>query len=416
MQSTISTGASIKPIWPTGSSVEQQFVLALIGVQTPKREEEWRNLYPQVDWDRLLETTRPDLYPYLHFCLQSRSLVESCPERCIQQLAGMRRISALQNLRLLSQFRDIQAALAQENIPVIALKGIALASLAYNDPSLRPMQDTDLLIRPEHVDSTLAVVHRLGYRPPNQFRGHHFEGEIKLNKPGTRELLELHTQIELTSTVYREDGEEIWRRSVERVLPGLTMRILDEEDFLLHLCLHVARRHCFITGLLPLVDILRWVEIHNAKWNWGSFMGNPRLASYEAYVELTLELARDLLGVPIPLLTRSRSLAFAESKQLAWQQISQDRRPQTFVPFWIAELLAGDPLKTRLRRLLSRFGRKREHVSRSVEGISRDLLVSGHGLLKYLRSGALSRTRVQRQARLVRGQKKLEALLRDNCK
>src|ERR1700675_4877630 len=104
--------ATAHATWPAGSSLEQQFVLAVMGRQCPRREEEWRALLPRVDWSHLLEITRPDLYPYLHFCLQSRVGMGFCPEVPMRQLARSRQATAFRNIRRLAQLREIQGALA----------------------------------------------------------------------------------------------------------------------------------------------------------------------------------------------------------------------------------------------------------------------------------------------------------------
>src|SRR5260370_5415542 len=135
--------ATLKPTWPAGSSMEQRFVIAVTGLQSPQREDEWRKLLPEVNWSQLLEVTRPDLYPYLHFCMQTRVGVGFCPQKVMWQLASSRQVTALRNLRRLAELRAIQTALAAQNIPIIALTRIMLAFLAYHDPSLRPMHDMD---------------------------------------------------------------------------------------------------------------------------------------------------------------------------------------------------------------------------------------------------------------------------------
>src|SRR5260370_7113646 len=108
--------ATLKPTWPAGSSMEQRFVLAVIGHQSPQREDEWRKLLPEVNWSQLLEVTRPDLYPYLHFCMQTRVGVGFCPQKVMWQLASSRQVTALRNLRPPPHFPDIHTPLPAQNI------------------------------------------------------------------------------------------------------------------------------------------------------------------------------------------------------------------------------------------------------------------------------------------------------------
>src|SRR5260370_40743738 len=96
------------------------------------------------------------------------------------QLASPRQITAVRNLRRLAQLREIRTALAAQNIPIVALKGIVLAFLAYPDPSLRPMNDIDLLLDEKHLDSAVRILRNLGYSCPARLRGLYFEGEASL--------------------------------------------------------------------------------------------------------------------------------------------------------------------------------------------------------------------------------------------
>ena len=54
----------------------------------------------------------------------------------------------------------------QLKIPVVVLKGAALATTLYPDPALRPLSDIDLLVRREHLDAAVQAVKSLGYRQP----------------------------------------------------------------------------------------------------------------------------------------------------------------------------------------------------------------------------------------------------------
>ncbi len=393
--------ATLKPTWPAGSSMEQRFVLAVIGHQSPQREDEWRKLLPEVNWSQLLEVTRPDLYPYLHFCIQTRVGVGFCPQKVMRQLGSSRQVTALRNLRRLAELREIQTALAAQNIPIVALKGIVLAFLAYPDPSLRPMNDIDLLLDEKHLDSAVRILRNLGYSCPARLRGLYFEGEVKLQKLGTQSLIELHTQIEVTAPASAVDAGDIWSRSVKTRISDFEVYTLNEEDFLFHLCLHMARRHCYTTGFLPFVDILKWVETHGANWDWPSLIRIARSKKYEAYIELTLDLARDFLSAPIPPSPMSNLPHLAVMKDIAWQQITDDRGVQNFVPPGLVALLNAGSMSARMGALLNRLRPTRGNF------------LALRRLLKTLRLGNLSRARLQHQVHLQQQREQLAALLRN---
>ena len=404
--------AVLKPIYPPASSLEQQFVLAVIGHQTAQREAAWRELLPRVNWPHLLDVTRPDLYPYLHSCLQTRVGAGFCTPEVMRQLAASRQVTALRNLRRVAQLREIQTALAAHDIPILALKGIVLAWVAYRDPSLRPMHDLDLFLDKKDVAAAVRILEKLGYTCPDRLRGHHYEGEVKLQKTGTQLLVELHTQIELTAPASAENAADIWSRSVKTQISDFEVRVLNEQDFLFHLCLHLARRHCYTTGLLPLVDVLLWIEAHQAGWVWPSLISDAQARKYEAYIELTLDLARDVLAAPIPSSLGSRLPELTLMKHIAWQQISDDRRVKNFIPLGLAALLNAGSVN-RLGLLLNRLRPMQGSIRRSAAGVFSDNFQGLLHLLRALRSGTFSRARAQHHVDLQQQREHLAALLRN---
>jgi len=54
----------------------------------------------------------------------------------------------------------------QLKIPVVILKGAALATTIYPNPALRPLSDIDLLIPRQHLEPAVQALKSLGYREP----------------------------------------------------------------------------------------------------------------------------------------------------------------------------------------------------------------------------------------------------------
>jgi hypothetical protein len=274
------------------------------------------------------------------------------------------------------------------------------------------MHDLDLFLDKKDVAAAVRILEKLGYTCPDRLRGHHYEGEVKLQKTGTQLLVELHTQIELTAPASAEDAADIWSRSVKTQISDFEVRVLNEQDFLFHLCLHLARRHCYTTGLLPLVDVLLWIEAHQAHWVWPSLISNARARKYEAYIELTLDLARDVLAAPIPSSLGSRLPELTLMKHIAWQQISDDRRIKNFIPLGLAALLNAGSV-SRLGLLLNRLRPMQGSIRRSAAGVFSDNFQGLLHLLRALRSGTFSRARAQHQVDLQQQREHLAALLRN---
>ena len=61
---------------------------------------------------------------------------------------------------------QLGAALAEENIPAVWLKGFALGRTVYPDPLLRPMVDLDILVPQDKRKAALRLAQSLGYDFP----------------------------------------------------------------------------------------------------------------------------------------------------------------------------------------------------------------------------------------------------------
>ena len=72
--------------------------------------------------------------------------------------------SAAHNAVLFQELERILRMLEAADIPVIVLKGAALAQTIYPDIALRPMTDLDLLVKPEHLDRAVELLRAAGYQ------------------------------------------------------------------------------------------------------------------------------------------------------------------------------------------------------------------------------------------------------------
>jgi hypothetical protein len=99
-------------------------------------------------------------------------------------LADQHEMSRRRSERLRADLRAVLAAFAGGGVPVMPLKGMALAAL-YADPAARPMADLDLLVRAADLESGIAILGGLGYEPVFAGRKH-----VKLARPSDREVLD----------------------------------------------------------------------------------------------------------------------------------------------------------------------------------------------------------------------------------
>lgn len=190
-------------------------------------------------------------------------------------------------------------------IPVILLKGVALAENIYGNVGLRPMVDTDILVQRRHVAAALAVLQRCGYRQvgmeitPGATLA--YENEILLRKEGTSVgQIELHWSL-FDSPYYQMRLPEtaIWETAVSIALEDRTAFQLSPEWTLLHLCGHLAFHH-HGTGLLWWNDVAELLYRYTNRIQWPEVMVQAQAAHLTLALKFVLLTAADIWLAPVP--------------------------------------------------------------------------------------------------------------------
>jgi hypothetical protein len=255
-------------------------------------------------WDDLVALAgRQRVRPLVHRRLAAVRGARSIPERVLQALEPIVRQTVLRNLRYHAEVAAIARALARDDVDVLMLKGADLIATTYESPSLREMNDIDLLVRREHLALTVAAIGARGYRPHHEFSievetalRHHLTG---FEKPGVASI-EIHWTITNPTSAQAIDPASLWARATPMTLGGTRVLTLSREDLLLHLCFHASHQHQLRFGLRPFCDIAALVAREGAHLDWPGLAERARTWRWERGVYLTLRLTRDLVGGAIP--------------------------------------------------------------------------------------------------------------------
>lgn len=269
---------------------------------------------PEIDWTALVERAqRNGVAPLVYRRLREAAYM---PLTALEPLRQAYYQNAAANTLRARELRRVINALEAAAIPVIVLKGPALALTIYPDPALRVIGDLDLLVRSEQVAQAIAALQPLGYGPPEHEPpypqeylarfGRHLQLQRR-NHTGTLDL-EVHWTLigELwAGAVTAIDVEGLWARAIPLQGDGWRACQLSPADMLLHLALHATLMHGFTElGLRVYVDVDRLVRHYTASQGAGAFWAQAialaRAQRLATILYTTLVLIRDLLGTPLP--------------------------------------------------------------------------------------------------------------------
>lgn len=187
-------------------------------------------------------------------------------------MKGVYRRTWYKNQILLDQARGLAAALEQEGIPVVFLKGMAALLGFYGDPGLRVMKDLDVLVPGDCADRAAGILEARGFAFRDKFASRDF---LRRYAHGCEFFSPRFGKIDLHWHAFHDllndAGDRlVWenRRSVD--LKGLSVSIPGPACFVLHTLLGAARA----TGkgdyrwMTDIVFLLRSLPEETLDWSW----------------------------------------------------------------------------------------------------------------------------------------------------
>ena len=228
--------------------------------------------------------------------------VEHVPEAVKNKLRTTYRNLATRNTNLFFAAAKALAALADQQLPVIALKGLALAKNIYGDIALRPMSDIDLLLREKDLVRAGRTLLALGYQQPypdweSTIKAYHhlppFTGQNGV-------VIELHWNIVPPDSPVKVDLDGLWARARQMEIAAVNVRVLSPEDLFLHLCVHAGFHLRSGLDLILLCDIARLIRTSAGKIDWRTVAERAGSWGCRKCAYLILLLVRELLAAAPP--------------------------------------------------------------------------------------------------------------------
>jgi len=203
----------------------------LSGAATPDPPESWAALLPGLRTHRL----RPLAY------WVARELGANPPGPIHAEMESAYYSAALRYDHLSAALAEIGGAFFSAGLPLIALKGSALASRLYPHPACRPMEDLDLLVRPHDLQAASHALASLGYSDKSF-------GVEDFRNPDTGIVVDLHTELLNTTRIpsrrkaWSPDLDAWWRRACP-LSSHPDVWAFDPLDHFVYLCHHAWLHH-----------------------------------------------------------------------------------------------------------------------------------------------------------------------------
>ena len=194
----------------------------------------------------------------------------------------------------------VRRAFENAKIPIVVLKGPAIAHTAYPDPAWRPFGDIDVLVPTADWSHACDLLGGLGYGRdvPEPLPGFDTRfGKAAMWTNDDRIEVDVHRTLVVGPHGLWADPAEVMERTTSLSLGGQSLLRLDDTAMLLHACMHA------VLGWWP---PLWWTLRDVAQLAWsgrvdaGDLMTLTTRWRLHAVVELALEQVRRTLQVELP--------------------------------------------------------------------------------------------------------------------
>ena len=256
---------------------------------------------PDTDWEQVLELARRHgLSPFLYHALRPHR--DRLPAEADQALRALYYQAVARSLFRGRQLREVLDALGDAGVPVVLLKGAAVARSVYPDPALRTMSDLDLWIPREQLEVARSALQSLGYtvhskqNRPLALQDVYLGETQMVSADPTRGLVELHWNVfpgEWLRCAARIDETPLWERSLP--LEEIAARRLAAEDMVLNTCLHLVINHQLGVGSIRSLLDLHLIQAR-FPLNWDAIARRARAWQVKTALWLALDLWIRLFG------------------------------------------------------------------------------------------------------------------------
>lgn len=265
-----------------------------------------RSIHDWLKFDNIIQINRLETLVFKNLGVLKEEV--NFPEKLYMRYKSIYLHSLKRNLDKLKNILPIIQAFKEKGIPVNLLKGIPLSEFVYKDYGSRTMSDLDVLVPidmiPEAKEIFLAnnwdlLENKSSHLPDNinELRDTHNPFSFQKSKA----KIELHDKIHSGLNTYHIPIDELWKRSKSYLFLNHELLTFDDEDFLIHLCVHLHQHFVTISVFMfkHFVDIEGFINSKNTKIDWGEL--NRRAIEYNCQNEVfnVIKIVNNFFGTNV---------------------------------------------------------------------------------------------------------------------
>jgi len=279
---------------------EEMFILSCSKTWATKEEIE-QHIHNDLRWDYIFDSAVDQCVASILYYNLQKVDAELIPLDFMKMLKSSYIDTLANNILIVKELKEVLSSLAELNVDVIILKGLALAETVYPDIALRPFNDVDILIQEKDIKRAQKAITELGYETycDPEFN-ERFREEIHYIY-GNGLSLDIHWNLFKLPYSRYIDMDSFWANSRRLGVEGMEFSILAPEDLLIYLCVHFSKHFANeIFRLIWLVDISEIIHRHNSTLDWEYI--TEKALQYRVYspIRYALNTTRDFFDVCIP--------------------------------------------------------------------------------------------------------------------
>lgn len=278
------------------------FLCTRLKINEPTQNEIRNLLSMPLNWKRIIEiSAHQSIIPFLYYNLNRLNLKNLVPNEIFAIMKNYHYSNYIKNSLLAREVLLILKSAVSIGITIIPFKGFSLLQTLYrNNPELRIMVDTDILIKETEFQAIKNILTQTGYIENNSTAENKIHFETCFSKKLSANLMsfiEIHTALS-PGRPYPIKLPELWERTQEKTVNGQKILLFSAEDTFLSLALHL-RRHVRRLTLKFIVDIAELLNNYENELDWGYIAKAAKNNHIIITVYLALYLARELLNANV---------------------------------------------------------------------------------------------------------------------